>query len=304
MTFAEADAQYELVKQSYRTGVLTDQQFDDRLRELMVMDELGRWWAKSRENGTWHYYDAGTNSWVPATPPGTEPPPLTSVPSAKDAASKTSTPSASKSSAQVVSKSLLHSTAKSSTQSTPKSSWTKPVDRSPASSMPAASTSSPALGANSPAGPKQGSIPKWAAVVPSTANQSPGASTRNPAQSVAPGAPGTAAVPGPAVAGGQAGATPAGTIDAAAKAAAPAVKPLKDFRPVGELSGSLKIVFYILSILVPVLGVVLYFVYHNKPAQEDRSAARLCLILGIVSLVLYGLCGAIPMLPALLRIRM
>ena len=50
-----------------------------------------------------------------------------------------------------------------------------------------------------------------------------------------------------------------------------------------ELSSGLKVIFYILSFLVPIVGIVLFFVYRNKPSEEDRSAARLFLILGIVS---------------------
>ena len=39
------------------------------VRTLMVLDDVGRWWAKSRENGAWHYYDATTDSWLPDAPP-------------------------------------------------------------------------------------------------------------------------------------------------------------------------------------------------------------------------------------------
>lgn len=34
----------------------------------MVQDEEGRWWARSRETGEWHYRDG--EAWIPATPPG------------------------------------------------------------------------------------------------------------------------------------------------------------------------------------------------------------------------------------------
>lgn len=60
-----------------------------------------------------------------------------------------------------------------------------------------------------------------------------------------------------------------------------------------ELSSGLKVVFYILSFLVPIVGIVLFFVYRNKPSEEDRSAARLFLILGIVSFVLSCMCSFI-----------
>lgn len=57
-----------------------------------------------------------------------------------------------------------------------------------------------------------------------------------------------------------------------------------------ELSSGLKVVFYILSFFVPIVGVVLFFVYRTKPAQEDRSAANLFLILGLVSFGLSCMC--------------
>jgi hypothetical protein len=71
----------------------------------------------------------------------------------------------------------------------------------------------------------------------------------------------------------------------------PASYSARDFAPLPELRGSLKIIFFVLSLLIPVLGFVLYFVYRNKPAPADRSAARAFLILGVVSLVLFSLCS-------------
>jgi len=58
-----------------------------------------------------------------------------------------------------------------------------------------------------------------------------------------------------------------------------------------ELSSGLKVVFYILSFLVPIVGIVLFFVYRNKPNEADKSAARLFLILGIVSFVISCMCS-------------
>ena len=57
-----------------------------------------------------------------------------------------------------------------------------------------------------------------------------------------------------------------------------------------ELSPGLKIVFYILSFLVPIVGIVLFFVYRGKPAAEDRAAARLFLILGVIAFALSCVC--------------
>ncbi|MCB0053262.1 MAG: hypothetical protein M9936_25680 [Caldilinea sp.] len=58
-----------------------------------------------------------------------------------------------------------------------------------------------------------------------------------------------------------------------------------------ELSSGLKVVFYILSFLVPIVGIVLFFVYRNKVNEQDKAAARLFLILGIVSFVISCMCS-------------
>ncbi|MCB0052303.1 MAG: CHAT domain-containing protein, partial [Caldilinea sp.] len=50
-----------------------------------------------------------------------------------------------------------------------------------------------------------------------------------------------------------------------------------------ELSSGRKIVFYILSFMSPIIGLTLYFIYRDKTTREDRSAARVFLVLGIVS---------------------
>ncbi len=53
----------------------------------------------------------------------------------------------------------------------------------------------------------------------------------------------------------------------------------------------MKVLFYILALLLPILGLILYFVYRNKPAQADRTAARAFLILGIASIVFSCMCS-------------
>jgi hypothetical protein len=70
--FREVDSRYFELKQRYESGALTDEKFEELLKELMVQDEEGRWWAKSRQTGTWHYHDG--ERWVKDTPPDYEPP--------------------------------------------------------------------------------------------------------------------------------------------------------------------------------------------------------------------------------------
>ena len=59
----------------------------------------------------------------------------------------------------------------------------------------------------------------------------------------------------------------------------------------GELTPTMKIIFYVLSFFIPIVGIVLFFVYRGKPAPEDRQAANLFLILGIVSIALTCMCA-------------
>jgi TIR domain len=71
VNFQEADRRYAEIKRRHEAGTLTDKEFDEQLKELMVQDQEDRWWVKSRTTGEWHYHD-GT-AWIKDTPPGYEP---------------------------------------------------------------------------------------------------------------------------------------------------------------------------------------------------------------------------------------
>jgi hypothetical protein len=70
--FQEADRRYAEITRRQETGVLTQEEFDEELKQLMVQDEEGRWWAKSRTAGEWYYHDGTT--WIKDTPPGYQAP--------------------------------------------------------------------------------------------------------------------------------------------------------------------------------------------------------------------------------------
>ena len=72
MDFQEADRRYAEITRRQETGGLTQEEFDEELKQLMVQDEEGRWWAKSRTAGEFYYHD-GT-AWVKDTPPGYQAP--------------------------------------------------------------------------------------------------------------------------------------------------------------------------------------------------------------------------------------
>jgi hypothetical protein len=73
LDFEEVDRRYDELKRLFEAGDITEEDFDAQLRQLMVQDEEGRWWAKSRRSGEWHYYDG--IAWFRGTPPGGRPTP-------------------------------------------------------------------------------------------------------------------------------------------------------------------------------------------------------------------------------------
>jgi PASTA domain len=66
--FQEADRRYAELARQRDAGSISDEEFDAQRRRLMVQDDEGRWWAKSRKTGEWNYRDGDT--WVRGTPPG------------------------------------------------------------------------------------------------------------------------------------------------------------------------------------------------------------------------------------------
>src|ERR687894_1507044 len=65
--FREADRRFAGTKRQLDAGSISEEEFDAQRRRLMVQDEEGRWWAKSRKGGEWNYHDG--SAWVRDTPP-------------------------------------------------------------------------------------------------------------------------------------------------------------------------------------------------------------------------------------------
>jgi len=70
LTFREADRRYADLKRKQETGEIELDAFEAKLRDMMVQDDDGRWWAKSRSTGEWHFHDG--SRFVKGTPPGYE----------------------------------------------------------------------------------------------------------------------------------------------------------------------------------------------------------------------------------------
>ena len=66
--FREAERRYAELERQREAGTIDERQFDAQRRRLMLQDDEGRWWIRSRETGEWLFHDG--DAWVRGTPPG------------------------------------------------------------------------------------------------------------------------------------------------------------------------------------------------------------------------------------------
>jgi len=52
------------------------------------------------------------------------------------------------------------------------------------------------------------------------------------------------------------------------------------------MSTGLKVVLYVLSVLIPIAGIIIGLVFMSRDDPEDRHVGKMCLILGVVAIVL------------------
>jgi hypothetical protein len=65
--FREADRRYADLERQREAGGISGEEFEAQRRQLMVLDDEGRWWSKFPDGGEWHYHDG--SAWVRGTPP-------------------------------------------------------------------------------------------------------------------------------------------------------------------------------------------------------------------------------------------
>ena len=65
--FAETEEEVRTLRQMLRAGQITQEQFEEQLRSLMILDDDQVWWMIGAESDNWYKYQ--DNDWVPATPP-------------------------------------------------------------------------------------------------------------------------------------------------------------------------------------------------------------------------------------------
>ncbi len=50
--------------------------------------------------------------------------------------------------------------------------------------------------------------------------------------------------------------------------------------------GGVRVLLYIVSFIIPLVGIILGIVYMVKPDQDSKKFGKMCLILGIISIIL------------------
>jgi len=66
--FARVEAEVDRLRKKMTDGLLSEEQFKARLKELMVQDRQGKWWMMGVGTGAWYRYE--DEQWVRADPPG------------------------------------------------------------------------------------------------------------------------------------------------------------------------------------------------------------------------------------------
>jgi membrane peptidoglycan carboxypeptidase len=65
--YRETQEQVRALRAAYQAGQITRDDLQNRLRQLMILDENRVWWMMGLETDTWYKFDNG--EWIPATPP-------------------------------------------------------------------------------------------------------------------------------------------------------------------------------------------------------------------------------------------
>lgn len=67
--FLETEAKVRELRQQYRNGLITREDLQNQLRQLLILDNNDVWWMMGVDTDTWYRFDAAANTWVVDTPP-------------------------------------------------------------------------------------------------------------------------------------------------------------------------------------------------------------------------------------------
>ncbi|MBU0624397.1 MAG: hypothetical protein KJ672_06075 [Candidatus Thermoplasmatota archaeon] len=57
-----------------------------------------------------------------------------------------------------------------------------------------------------------------------------------------------------------------------------------------QISEGMKILFYILSFLIFIVGIIIGVIYYTKPDPESKHVGKMCIILAVVGALIGVLC--------------
>jgi membrane protein YdbS with pleckstrin-like domain len=58
-----------------------------------------------------------------------------------------------------------------------------------------------------------------------------------------------------------------------------------------QISDGMKILFYILSFVIFIVGIIIGVIYYSKPDPESKHVGKMCIILAIVGVLVWVLCA-------------
>ncbi len=61
--------------------------------------------------------------------------------------------------------------------------------------------------------------------------------------------------------------------------------------PTARMSDGMKILLYILSFLIPLIGIIVGVIYYVKPEPEYKEVGRNCIIIAVIMWVIGALCA-------------
>lgn len=67
--FLHTEEQVHALRQQYQAGQLTRDQLQERLRQLLILDNDDVWWMMGVDSDIWYRFDSNINDWTPSTPP-------------------------------------------------------------------------------------------------------------------------------------------------------------------------------------------------------------------------------------------
>ena len=65
--FRDIEAAFREIKTRFKAGALSQREFIDRLKQLRLKDETGRFWMIGARTGKWYFFDG--QDWIQAEPP-------------------------------------------------------------------------------------------------------------------------------------------------------------------------------------------------------------------------------------------